>query len=99
MNECCGNLTITKTDNSIEIVEVVETITISDVGLPGPAGPQGAQGPQGTTGLQGPQGIQGPSGPQNLFVQNAAPVYSSPYLWVQTGLPGGGVTLWVEDGL
>jgi len=102
MNECCGNLTITKTDNNIEIVEIVETITISDVGLPGPAGPQGAQGqqgPQGTTGLQGPQGIQGPSGPQNLFVQNAAPVYSSPYLWVQTGLPGGGITLWVEDGL
>ena len=47
----------------------------------------------------GPQGIQGPSGPQNLFVQNAAPVYSNPYLWVQTGLPGGGITLWAEDGL
>lgn len=70
--------------NNVEITEISDTIIISETGLPGPAG------------ATGPQGIQGP---QNLFVQNAAPVYSSPYLWVQTGLPGGGITLWAEDGL
>ena len=73
--------------NNVEITEISDTIIISETGLPGPAG------------ATGPQGIQGPSGPQNLFVQNAAPVYSNPYLWVQTGLPGGGITLWAEDGL
>lgn len=33
------------------------------------------------------------------YVQPSAPVgASAPYLWVQTGLPGGGITIWVEDG-
>ena len=82
--------------NNVEITEISDTIIISETGLPGPTG---ATGPQGIQGPSGPQGIQGPSGPQNLFVQNAAPVYSNPYLWVQTGLPGGGITLWAEDGL
>lgn len=100
--------------DKIEVVNATDTIVINEVGvqgargatgLTGPTGPQGPKGdqgevgPKGDTGETGPQGIQGPSGPQNLFVQNAAPVYSSPYLWVQTGLPGGGITLWVEDGL
>ncbi len=33
------------------------------------------------------------------YVQPTAPVGApAPYLWVQTGLPGGGITMWVEDG-
>ena len=34
-----------------------------------------------------------------VFIQNSAPTFSgSPYLWIQTGLPGNNITFWVEDG-
>ena len=38
--------------------------------------------------------------PAQVYVQDTQPaVTGTVYLWVQTGLPGGGVTLWAEDGL
>ena len=38
---------------------------------------------------------------QNMFIQNSPPVVTEglPYLWVQTGIDGGSMTFWVEDGL
>jgi len=36
---------------------------------------------------------------QNLFVQDTAPNFRGQTgVWVQTGLPGGGFTIWIEDG-
>jgi len=36
---------------------------------------------------------------QNLFVQPDAPNFRGQTgIWVQTGLPGGGFTIWIEDG-
>lgn len=58
----------------------------------------GAQGEQGETGPKGDKGDTGDIGPQNLFIQPDAPTYAGEYLWVQTGLAGGGVTMWIEDG-
>lgn len=87
------------TEDKVEVIESSETIIVSESGAQGPQGIQGVSGLQGEIGPKGDTGETGPAGPQNLFVQNAAPVYASPYLWVQTGLAGGGATLWVEDGL
>ncbi len=39
----------------------------------------------------------GPLAPQNVFVQASKPAVAGPYVWWQT-LPGGDLTLWVEDG-
>lgn len=38
---------------------------------------------------------------QNMFIQNSPPVVTEGlhYLWVQTGIGGGSMTFWVEDGL
>lgn len=37
--------------------------------------------------------------PRQVYVQDDQPGLTGvPYLWVQTGLPGGGFTLWAEDG-
>ena len=37
--------------------------------------------------------------PRQFYVQDTQPVITGiQYLWVQTGLPGGGITLWAEDG-
>lgn len=34
-----------------------------------------------------------------LYIQKSQPAAGTPYLWVQTGLGGGGgLTLWIEDG-
>lgn len=34
-----------------------------------------------------------------IFVQSAAPNYSGgPYMWIQTGIGGTGITFWIEDG-
>lgn len=41
-------------------------------------------------------GPQGPVGPLNMFIQNAQPTYTGNYLWLQTGLPGGKATLWLN---
>ena len=90
------------TEDKVEVIESSETVIVSESGAQGPCGIQGEigpAGPQGTQGVKGDTGDTGPAGPQNLFVQNAAPVYAGPYLWVQTGLAGGGITLWAEDGL
>lgn len=36
---------------------------------------------------------------ENVFVQPAAPNFKGRTgIWVQTGLPGGGFTIWIEDG-
>ena len=36
---------------------------------------------------------------QNLFVQDSAPNFRGQAgIWVQTGLPGGDFTIWIEDG-
>lgn len=65
----------------------------------GPQGLQGIQGPKGDKGDTGDIGPQGPVGPQNLFVQPDAPTYEGSFLWVQTGLAGGGYTLWIDTGV
>lgn len=39
------------------------------------------------------------SGVQNLYVQDTDPGLTIPGMWVQTGLPGDGMTFWVEDGV
>ena len=62
--------------------------------ITGPTGPQGSQG------IQGIQGIQGEPAPQQIYVQNTQPAATGqPYVWLQTGLPGGGTTLWIDDGV
>ena len=45
-------------------------------------------------------GIRGERGDQRVFVQDAAPDFNGlSGLWMQTGINGDGMTLWVEDGL
>ena len=45
-------------------------------------------------------GPPGPAAAKNVFVQNDAPDFGGePGLWVQTGMPGGAMTMWIEDGL
>lgn len=48
-----------------------------------------------------PQYLKVADAGNKLFVSNSAPSVSAgvPYLWVQTGLAGDGMTFWVEDGL
>ncbi len=37
--------------------------------------------------------------PQEVYMQDAQPSSTGkPFLWVQTGLPGGGISLWADDG-
>ena len=39
------------------------------------------------------------TGSQEIYVQSNQPVSTGkPYMWIQTGLPGEGVTLWVDNG-
>ena len=46
------------------------------------------------------EGLKGDPGDQHVFVQDSAPNFNGlSGLWVQTGLPGGGMTIWIEDGL
>ena len=37
--------------------------------------------------------------PAQVYVQDTQPATDTVYIWVQTGLPGGGITLWAEDGI
>jgi len=69
-------------------------------GPPGPAGPAGNAGPPGATGPASTvPGPAGPTGPQNLVIGTAIPLGTPvPYLFVET-LPGGNLTMWIEDGL
>ena len=48
----------------------------------------------------GIRGERGERGDQRVFVQDAAPDFNGlSGLWMQTGINGDGMTLWVEDGL
>lgn len=39
-------------------------------------------------------------GAQEVFVQSTQPLFTGqPYLWIQTGLPNGGFSLWFHDGV
>lgn len=69
-------------------------------GPQGVKGETGSQGPQGETGPQGIPGADGLPGDQRVFVQDTAPDFAGATgLWLQTGLPNNGMTLWIEDGL
>jgi hypothetical protein len=92
---------------SIFVVEDVSEVVVADdeflpiIEIPG-LGPQGIQGETGLKGDQGDQGFQGHNDYQNVFIQNTQPGaiqvgHPDPYLWLQTGLPGAGITLWLED--
>ena len=65
-------------------------------------GPQGVQGVQGVQGIQGVQGLPGEDGPpaqQNVYIGTTAPDFGGEHgLFIQTGLPGGGITFWIDDG-
>ena len=37
--------------------------------------------------------------PQNLFIGSINPNMASSGVWIQTGLPDDGMTIWVEDGV
>lgn len=42
----------------------------------------------------------GGGGTQQVFVQPTQPADTGqPYIWIQTGLPGGGITIWYNDGI
>lgn len=34
-----------------------------------------------------------------VFIQPTQPTAPGPYVWIQTGLPGGGFGLWFHDGM
>ncbi len=37
--------------------------------------------------------------PQEVYMQDDAPASTGkPFIWVETGLPGGGISLWADDG-
>ena len=45
-------------------------------------------------------GLKGDAGDQRVFIQSTAPYFNGlSGLWVQTGINGDGMTMWVEDGL
>ena len=83
-------------------ITITQTVVSAPVGT-GLAGPQGVKGDTGSTGEQGVKGdtgATGPQGDQHVFVQDSAPNFNGlSGLWVQTGLPDGGMTIWIEDGL
>jgi hypothetical protein len=44
------------------------------------------------------QWVEVGGGPREVFIQNTQPADTGlPYLWIQTGLPGGGHTIWFND--
>lgn len=50
--------------------------------------------------LTGLKGDSGDAGDQRVFVQSSAPDFNGlSGLWMQTGINGDGMTLWIEDGL
>lgn len=64
---------------------------------PGPPGPPGEPGEPGAASTV--PGPPGPPGDQRVFVQDDQPDFGgNSGLWIQTGLPGGGLTMWIEDG-